>query len=134
MRTSIPGLASWNAATRVTSHLAASDAVVLTVSSASRAGPLQPRRRLAQFLERLLHRRQVGRRLARQPQLARAPLEQADAELFLQPADLMADGGLGDVQLAGGTGEAEVPGGRLERPQPVQRRQGQRHRNPSCMR
>ena len=38
MRTSMPGLASWNAATRVTSHFAASEAVVLTVSSPSRSG------------------------------------------------------------------------------------------------
>ena len=35
MRTSIPGLASWNAATRDTSHLVASEAVVLTVSRPS---------------------------------------------------------------------------------------------------
>jgi hypothetical protein len=35
MRTSMPGFASWKAATRETSHLVASEAVVLTVSTPS---------------------------------------------------------------------------------------------------
>ncbi len=38
MRTSMPGWASWKPATRVTSHFAASDAMVETTSSPSRSG------------------------------------------------------------------------------------------------
>ena len=42
--------------------------------------------------------------------------EQGDAQLFLQPLDLMADRGLRDVQLGSGLGKAQMPGGGLEGP------------------
>ncbi len=82
--------------------------------------PLQPRRGLAQILERSTHRGQIALRLPRQRQAAIAPFEQANAELFLQPADLMADRGLRHVQLVGGKGEAEMARRRLERAQSVE--------------
>lgn len=40
-------------------------------------------------------------------------------EFFLQPPDLVADGGLGDVQFLRGVGETEVPCGGLECAQPL---------------
>ena len=76
MRTSMPGLASWNAATRVTSHLAASDAVVLTVSSPSRSARRRRAVAPAQVLERAAHRGQIACRLAGQLQRAIAAHEQ----------------------------------------------------------
>ena len=45
---------------------------------------------------------------------ARAPLEQADAEVVFERLDLPAHGRLGDEQLLGRLGEAERAGGRLE--------------------
>ncbi len=83
----------------------------------------QPCGRAAQILERAAHRGQVGLRLAGQFQRAVAPHEQRDAELFLQPADQMADRGLGDVQLLRRAREAEVARGRLEGAQSVERGQ-----------
>src|SRR5262249_54803537 len=67
--------------------------------------------------------RQVVARLRGQGQRAVLPDEQADAQLLLQPPDLMADRGLRHVQLGGRLGEAQMPGGGLERPQTVERRQ-----------
>ena len=124
MRTSMPGLASWNAATRVTSHLAASEAVVLTVSTPSRSGRRSravARRRSSNALRT---DRQIGLRLAGQLQGAIAAHEQRNAELLLQAADQMADRGLGDIQLLRGAGEAEVACRCLEGAQAIQRRQG----------
>ena len=127
MRTSMPGLASWKAATRVTSHFAASEAVVLTVSRPSRSGRRSRRGCPAQILERSADRRQIGLRLPRQQQGSVAPHEQGDAELLLQPVDLMADRGLGDVQFGRGAREAQVARRRLEGTQSVQRGQAERH-------
>lgn len=49
--------------------------------------------------------------------------EQLQPELPLQPLDLMADRGLGDVQLGGGLRETEMPRRGLVGAQSVQRRQ-----------
>ena len=87
-------------------------------------GAAQPGGGAAQVLERAAHRRQVGLRLACQLQRAVAAHEQGDAELLLQPADQVADRGLGDVQLVRGAGEAEMARRRLEGAQAVQRGQG----------
>src|SRR5437899_12096678 len=62
-------------------------------------------------------------RLQRQLQLTVLADEQANAELFLQPLDLVADRGLRDVQLGGGLGETQMPGRGLEGAQSIQRRQ-----------
>src|SRR5882762_5716512 len=62
-------------------------------------------------------------RLGRQRKRAVLPDEQPDAQLFLQPLDLMADRGLRDVQLGSRLGKAQMPGGGFKSPQPVQRRQ-----------
>jgi len=60
--------------------------------------------------------------------------EQANAELFLQPFDLVADSGLRDVQLGCRLGKAQMPGCGLERPQSIQRRQPCGHPPiPKCM-
>ena len=129
MRTSIAGCASWNAATRVTSHFAASDAVVLTGQQAVAIRTPQSRGRAAQILEGRADRRQIVLRLAGQHQRAIAADEQPYAELVLEPADLMADRGLGDVELGGRTGEAQMPRCRVERAQSVER--GQCHQQGS---
>src|SRR6185437_15508992 len=71
---------------------------------------------------------QIIARLRREFERAILSDEQADSEFVLQPLDLMADRGLGDVQLACGLGEAQVPRGRLERPQAIERRQPRSHR------
>ena len=65
-------------------------------------------------------RRQVVQRLPRQFQRAVAADEQGQAKLLLQPADLMADRGLGDGELIGRAGEAHVTRGGLEGAQAVQ--------------
>ncbi|MDT4869647.1 hypothetical protein FQZ97_1046880 [compost metagenome] len=46
--------------------------------------------------------------------LALAAVQQATAEAFLQPAQLLADGGLGQVQAFGGAGEVAAVGHRHE--------------------
>ena len=66
---------------------------------------------------------EVIHRLRRQRQRPVLADEQADAELFLQPLDLMADRGLRDVQLGRRLREAQMPGGGLEGAQSIQRRQ-----------
>ena len=62
-------------------------------------------------------------RLLRQRQRAVLADEQANAEFFLQPLDLMADRGLRDVQLGRRLREAQMPGRGLEGAQSIQRRQ-----------
>jgi hypothetical protein len=77
--------------------------------------------------------RQVVARFRRQRQRAVLPDEQANAELLLEPADLMADRGLRHVQLARGQREAEMACGGLERTQSVQGRQSGSHLAAGCM-
>jgi hypothetical protein len=48
--------------------------------------------------------------------------EQRPAEPFLQLPDLVADGGMGDMQLVGGAREAGMPGRGLEDPECAERR------------
>ena len=90
-------------------------------------GAPQPGRRPTQVLERSADRGQIGFGLACQRQGAIPPHEQRDADLLLQPVDLVADRGLGDVQFGGGAREAQMARRCLEGTQSVQRRQGQRH-------
>ena len=87
-------------------------------------GAAQSRGGAVQVLERGADGRQIVLRLPRQFQRAVAADEQGDAELLLQPADLMADRGLGDVQFGGRAREAQVASGGLERAQAVERGQG----------
>ncbi|MEY9280935.1 hypothetical protein ABIA03_002127 [Bradyrhizobium yuanmingense] len=87
----------------------------------------------AQIVEGGADARQIVARLRRQRQRAVLPDEQADAEFLLQPADLMADRGLGHVQFAGCQREAEVARGGLERPQSVQGGQSGSHLAAGCM-
>ena len=65
--------------------------------------------------------------LRRQRQRAVLPDEQADPEFLLEPPDLMADRGLGDVQFGRRKGEAQVPGRGLEGAQSIERRQSGGH-------
>ena len=61
--------------------------------------------------------------------VAAEPVEQRQAEPLLELPDLMADGGLGDVQLLRGLGKGAGAGGGLEAAQGVEGRQaGHRHR------
>ena len=57
---------------------------------------------------------------------AAPPLEELGAEMALQHADAVGDGGRGrgDAELLGGADEAPVPGGGLEEAQAVEGRQG----------
>ena len=64
---------------------------------------------------------QVVFRFRRQRQRAVLPDEQANPQFLLQPPDLMADGGLRDVQFGRRIGEAQMPGRGLERAQSVER-------------
>jgi hypothetical protein len=57
--------------------------------------------------------------------------EQRHAQVRLEEAHLVADRGLGDVQLVGGAGEAELAGRHLEHAQGIEGRQHGRHRAPS---
>ena len=83
----------------------------------------QPVGREPQIVEGGADAGEVFLRLRRQRQRAVLADEQANAEFFLQPLDLMADRGLRDVQLGRGLRETQMPGGGLEGAQPVQRRQ-----------
>ncbi|MEY9634962.1 hypothetical protein ABIF66_003191 [Bradyrhizobium japonicum] len=71
--------------------------------------------------------RQIVARFRRQRQRAVLPDEQADAEFLLEPPDLMADRGLGHVQLGRGQREAEMARGGLKGPQSVQGGQSGSH-------
>src|SRR5437899_10032212 len=62
-------------------------------------------------------------RLQRQLQLTVLADEQANAELFLEPLDLVADRGLRDVQLGRRLRKTQMPGRGLEGAQSIQRRQ-----------
>jgi hypothetical protein len=68
-------------------------------------------RRVIQQLGRERH--QLGTRTRQGDGLAR-PLEQLDAELTLERLDLLADRGLGNVQLLGGAPEVQFPSDRDE--------------------
>ena len=83
----------------------------------------------AQILEGGSDGGEVVAGLLRQGQTAVLADEELDAELVLEPADLMADGGLGDVHLRRGEGEAHEPGGGFECAEAVEG--GQQHGWPS---
>ena len=123
MRTSMPGWASWKCGQprqqpfrgqrgqrRDRQHMV----VVLAQ---------QPVGREPEVVEGGADARQIVLRLRRQRQRAVLPDEQANAELFLEPPDLMADRGLRHVQLGRGQGEAQMPGRGLEGAQSIQRGQ-----------
>ena len=79
--------------------------------------------RKPEIVERGADAGEIFLRLLRQRQRTVLADEQANAELFLQPLDLVADRGLRDVQLGGGLGETQMPGRGLEGAQSIQRRQ-----------
>ena len=54
--------------------------------------------------------------MPRQDDLARLPDKQGQAEVFLQLADLVADGGRCDAKLGGGELETFLTGGGFESP------------------
>ena len=83
-------------------------------------GPAQARRSLAQILKRGAYGRKIALRITGERECPVAPFEQPKTELFLQPPDLMADGGLGNVQLHRGLGETEMPGRGLERTKAIE--------------
>ena len=66
----------------------------------------------------------IGAATAVEPHAAAPSLEELGAEMALQHADAVGDGGRGDAELIAGMGEALVPGGGLEEAQAVERRQG----------
>ena len=71
-----------------------------------------------------LHLLQIGPAAAVEVDAAPPALEQLGAEMLLQGADAVADGGGGDAELLAGPHEALVAGGGLEEAQAVERRQG----------
>ena len=83
-------------------------------------GPAQAFRGAAQIVEGGADGGQVVLRLPRQFQAAVAAEEQLQANLLLQPADLVADGGLGHVQFRRRQREAHVAGRRFEGAKAVQ--------------
>src|SRR5665213_1919673 len=74
-----------------------------------------------QIVERSPDAGQIIPGLRRQRQRAVLPDEQPNPQFLLKPPDLMADRGLGDVQLASRVGKAQVPRSGLECAQSVQR-------------
>src|SRR5579863_2075689 len=80
-----------------------------------------------QIVERGANAGKVFLRLWRKREAAVLPDEQANPEFFLKPPDLMADGGLGDVQLSRRIGKAQMAGGGLEGAQPIERWQAGGH-------
>ena len=95
----------------------------------------QPVGREPQIVERGADAGEVIPGLRRQRQRPVLPDEQPDPQFLLEPPDLMADRGLGDVQFGGGIGEAQMPGRGLEGAQTVERGQSGGHvpRLPRCM-
>ena len=79
------------------------------------AGVLQRRQCHRDFCE-------ISLAIGGQAHRARAANEQLDAELRLQSADLVADGGRAERQVARGAAKAQLRGGALERQQRRQRR------------
>ena len=71
--------------------------------------------------------RQIGLSVVGEQQRAVQAAEQLAPQMLLQGLDLVADGGLGDVQLLCGTGEAQMACGSLEGAQGVQRGQASDH-------
>ena len=74
--------------------------------------------------------RQIGSAIRGERQ--RRPCEQTQAQLLLQTADAMADGGLRQIQFHGRTSEAAMPRRRLERAETVQRWQDASAWRPVC--
>ncbi|MDZ7829932.1 MAG: hypothetical protein U5K33_10740 [Halofilum sp. (in: g-proteobacteria)] len=75
---------------------------------------LDPRRRLRQPAQRLVHRGQVLAAGVGQPQSLRIAVEQRRAQVGLEPADLVADRRRRAVQLGRGMLETEQLRGSLE--------------------
>jgi hypothetical protein len=96
-------------------------AVVAPMPQHLAAGFLQRRQRDRDF-------REIALAIGGQPHRARPADKKLHAELRLQPANLMADGGRTERQIARGTAEAQLRRGALEREQRRQRRdRPQRH-------
>src|SRR5581483_9042058 len=94
----------------------------------------QPVGRKPQVVEGRAHARQIVLCLRSERECSVLADEQTKPELLLQPLDLVADRGLGDVQLGCGKREAQMPRGGLEGPQPVERWQPRGHlTNPKFM-
>ena len=70
-----------------------------------------------------LHLLQIGPAAAVEVDAAPPALEQLGAQMLLQGADAVADGGGGDAELLAGQHEALVAGGGLEEAQAVERGQ-----------
>ena len=71
--------------------------------------------------EDALHLLEIGPAAAVEVDAAAPSLEQLGAEMLLQGADAVADGGGGDAELLAGQHEALVAGGGLEEAQAVER-------------
>ena len=95
---------------------------------AARADRCEPGGRGGDLIEGLAHRRQVALGLLGQQEPTRQAPEQPHPQAFLEALDLMADRGLGHVQLVRCTGEAQMARRCLEGAQRVERRQTPAHR------
>ena len=106
-------------------RLKLASSVVTSTSPAGSNAPIatRPRTRPAELVDLAAHPVELGEYparvagdglagLGRRDPAARA-LEQLGAELGLEPADLVRERRLGDVQLLGGAGEVAVSGDRL---------------------
>ena len=126
-RISNSGRSAWKRPSRPASQLAAIEGVVLIVSV-----PPQQRSRTrstpaVELVERAPHRGHQQLALVGQQQAPVEPAEQQHPQMLLQRPDLMADRGLGHVQLAGGPGEAQMARRGLEGAQRRERRQALGH-------
>ena len=92
----------------------------------------QPPRRLAQALEAVAHRLQIGLSGVGQHQAAVDTAEEGGAQPFLQGLDLMADGAVGHVQFGRRLGEAQMLGGDVEATQGVEGREALGHGPPGA--
>ena len=136
MRTSTSGCTAVKPRRRGISHSEAKPLVVVTVRCGRGAVGAQPVGHGLQPFEQVGGSPVERATLVGEQQRPVSALEQGDAQMLLQAADLPADGRLGDEQLFGGLGEGQVAGGRLEALDQVQRGQIEAlllHYTSSCM-
>ena len=82
---------------------------------------MQPPRRLDQPIEGGADLRKIGLGRIGQQEPAACAAEKLESQALFEAADLMADRGLGDVELGRRRGEAEMPCSSLEGAQRVER-------------
>ena len=122
-RASISGCACRKRHSRGISHLAMSPGVALITRTLASRRAIELPDRVAHALEARMQARIDQPAGVGQLDRAGAAVEQREAELLLQRADLVAERGRRHVQLLGRLGEAQVAGDRLEGAQRIERRQ-----------